>query len=269
MAIAPRVRSSPAAAQGGVEAARGSTQEERAAVVLHRGHGRGDLPAGEGQSLRTICKAPGMPDKETIANWLRRYREFDKQYQDARCDQADMHVEEMLDVARLAKNAKSSEEAQGYRLLVDTLKWRASKVKPRSYGDHAQCGGQRAADDRRATERAARILARAPPRRCSGRAPRVDLPRYRTSCSSFPPPFQVVAGRVDELRRTPPPYSARPARRRRRFSTKPEPLLKMPGGWAPWTTDGLTEPPERGTLAGHSSARIGSYPQPTTVKRRV
>ena len=53
----------------------------------------------------------------------------------ARCDQADALAEEMLDVARSAPRAKSSEEVQGYRLLVDTVKWRASKMKPRSYGD--------------------------------------------------------------------------------------------------------------------------------------
>ena len=53
----------------------------------------------------------------------------------AREDQADAHVEEILDVARKAVHAKTSEEAHGYRLLVDTLKWRASKMKPRSYGD--------------------------------------------------------------------------------------------------------------------------------------
>ena len=53
----------------------------------------------------------------------------------AREDQADALAEEMLDVARSALRAKFSEEAQGYRLLVDTLKWHTSKIKPRSYGD--------------------------------------------------------------------------------------------------------------------------------------
>ena len=60
----------------------------------------------------------------------------------AREDQADAHVEEMLDVARQAVNAKSSEEVQGYKLLVDTLKWRASKMKPRSYGDKLTLEGE-------------------------------------------------------------------------------------------------------------------------------
>jgi len=88
-----------------------------------------------GESLRTVCKAPGMPTFVTVFNWRRAHPEFLEQYARAREDQADAHIEEMLDVARQAVNAKSSEEVQGYRLLVDTLKWRASKMKPRSYGD--------------------------------------------------------------------------------------------------------------------------------------
>ena len=70
--------------------------------------------------------------------WLSAHPEFSQQYARAREGQADAHVEEMLDVARQAVNAKSSEEVQGYKLLVDTLKWRASKMKPRSYGDKLQ-----------------------------------------------------------------------------------------------------------------------------------
>jgi len=76
-----------------------------------------------------------MPGLRTMFEWLSAHPEFSQQYARAREAQADAHVEEMLDVARQAKNAKSSEEVQGYKLLVDTLKWRASKMKPRSYGD--------------------------------------------------------------------------------------------------------------------------------------
>jgi hypothetical protein len=126
-------------------------------IVLRRGHGNASAPKRgttgrpstyteakaaeicrrmvEGQSLRAICKAPGMPGLGTIFNWRRDHPEFLEQYARAREDQADALAEEMLDVARSAPRAKSSEEAQGYRLLVDTLKWRASKMKPKSYGD--------------------------------------------------------------------------------------------------------------------------------------
>ena len=88
------------------------------------------------------ARRPACPTRRPIANWRRAHPEFDKRYQDARCDQADMHVEEMLDIARQAVNAKSAEEIQGYRLLVDTLKWRASKMKPRSYGDKLTLDGE-------------------------------------------------------------------------------------------------------------------------------
>lgn len=56
------------------------------------------------------------------------YPEFLEQYA-REGDQAEALVEEMLDVARSAPRAKSSEEVQGYRLLVDTLKWRAGKIE--------------------------------------------------------------------------------------------------------------------------------------------
>lgn len=92
----------------------------------------------EGESLRTICKAPGMPTFVTVFNWRRAHPEFLEQYEQyarAREDQADALAEEMLDLVRKAVHAKTHEEVQGYRLLVDTLKWRASKMKPKSYGD--------------------------------------------------------------------------------------------------------------------------------------
>jgi hypothetical protein len=60
----------------------------------------------------------------------------------AREAQADALVDEMLEVARQAVHAKTSEEVQGYKLLVDTLKWRASKMKPRSYGDKLTLEGE-------------------------------------------------------------------------------------------------------------------------------
>jgi hypothetical protein len=86
------------------------------------------------------------------------YPEFLEQYA-REGDQADALAEEMLDVARSALRAKSSEEAQGYRLLVDTLKWHASKMKPKSYGGqtHPRRGRVRSGDDRRGTEQAARV----------------------------------------------------------------------------------------------------------------
>jgi hypothetical protein len=115
----------------------------------------------EGESLRTICKAPGMPTFVTVFNWMRAHPEFLEQYARAREAQADAHVEEMLEVARQAVHAKTSEEVQGYRLLVDTLKWRASKMKPKSYGDKVTLEGEvsvRAMSDEQLNARLAYLL---------------------------------------------------------------------------------------------------------------
>ena len=119
----------------------------------------------EGESLRTICKSSGMPTFVTVFNWRRTHPEFLEQYARAREDQADALAEEMLDVARSALRAKSSEEAQGYRLLVDTLKWRASKMKPRSYGDKLRLNaevGVRQMTDEQLNARLAYLLGHRP-----------------------------------------------------------------------------------------------------------
>ena len=106
-----------------------------------------------------------MPTFVTVFNWRRTHPEFLEQYARAREDQADALVEEMLDVARPALRAKCSEEVQGYRLLVDTLKWRASKMKPRSYGDKLRLNaevGVRQMTDEQLNARLAYLLGHRP-----------------------------------------------------------------------------------------------------------
>jgi hypothetical protein len=100
------------------------------------------MPApGGGPIITQYLRGTGMPTFVTVFNWRRAHPEFLEQYARAREDQADAHAEEMLDVARQAVNAKSSEEVQGFRLLVDTLKWRAMKMRPKSYGDKVTLDG--------------------------------------------------------------------------------------------------------------------------------
>lgn len=96
----------------------------------------------EGQSLNAICKAYDMPNINTVYDWREAHPEFNRRYARARCDQADTHTEEMLDVARASRSSKTSEEVQSARLLVDTLKWRASKMKPGTYGDKLMVDAQ-------------------------------------------------------------------------------------------------------------------------------
>lgn len=102
----------------------------------------------EGVSLRSVCKAEGMPDKSTVFRWLRLYPEFRDQYTRAKEESADALVEEILDIADNGSNdwmADNDKDNPGYktngeainrsRLRVDTRKWIASKMKPKKYGE--------------------------------------------------------------------------------------------------------------------------------------
>lgn len=87
----------------------------------------------EGESLRSICRCEGMPDPVTVRRWLAAHEEFRIQYARAREEQADSLAEEMLDAAR--KEAIDQVGVADKRVLIDTLKWRAGKLKPKVYGD--------------------------------------------------------------------------------------------------------------------------------------
>ena len=120
-----------------------------------------------GKSLRSICgKVPGMPKSmHVVWDWRHAHPEFDTKYARARCDQADAHVEEMLDVARRA--SKTSEQVNDKRILVDTLKWRASKMKPKNYGDRLVVEAEinvREMTDEQLRNRVTELLARLGPK---------------------------------------------------------------------------------------------------------
>ena len=86
----------------------------------------------EGRSLRKICSDADMPDAKTIRTWL---GDEDKewfllQYKRAREEQAETYADEMDDLA----NNPNVDVARA-KLIIDTRKWVASKLKPKKYGD--------------------------------------------------------------------------------------------------------------------------------------
>lgn len=98
-----------------------------------------------GESMRSICKLKSMPSWKSVCRWLHAgqtedgselARAFRQRYARAREEQADLLAEEALDAARGA-NARN---ANAKRLLVDTIKWRAGKLKPKAYGDKVEVG---------------------------------------------------------------------------------------------------------------------------------
>jgi len=90
----------------------------------------------DGQSLRSVCSKPDMPNKETVFRWLRTDEEFEARYRVAKQESADSLVDEMRDIvddAGLDPNDK--------RVRIDARKWIASKMKPKVYGDKVQLSG--------------------------------------------------------------------------------------------------------------------------------
>ena len=79
-------------------------------------------------------KFPDLPDPTTIYEWRLDKQEFSQKYARAKLAQAELLAEETLTVARKS----TPERAACDRLLVDTLKWHASKLLPKTYGKAAE-----------------------------------------------------------------------------------------------------------------------------------
>lgn len=82
-----------------------------------------------GESLRKITRDKKMPSISTVMKWRRENEEFSKQYARAKEEQAETFEEMMLEIA------KSEEDVARARLIVDTMKWTSSKLKPKKYGN--------------------------------------------------------------------------------------------------------------------------------------
>lgn len=84
----------------------------------------------EGKSLRSICKAKGMPTEATVRLWAADDREgFYSQYTRARDIGLDCVADEVFEIA------DEGEDPQRDRLRFDARRWYLSKLAPKRYGD--------------------------------------------------------------------------------------------------------------------------------------
>lgn len=95
-----------------------------------------------GESLRSITGADRddfMPAETTVRRWLAGNEgwneEFRRQYAYARDCQADHYADRIVDDAMVATDAAIG------RLRMDALKWAASKLAPKKYGDKVALTG--------------------------------------------------------------------------------------------------------------------------------
>jgi hypothetical protein len=82
-----------------------------------------------GETLRKMVLDEHMPASSAVYRWLDSNQSFKEQYAQARVKQADYYAEMIVD------EAFGSHDAQIGRLRMDALKWAASKIAPKKYGD--------------------------------------------------------------------------------------------------------------------------------------
>ena len=86
----------------------------------------------EGNSLNSWLneKSKSRPKRTTVYRWLGEHEYFRDNYARAREESADFHAEKILEVVE-----RDDLNPNDKRVRIDAMKWVASKLKPRSYGD--------------------------------------------------------------------------------------------------------------------------------------
>jgi hypothetical protein len=92
----------------------------------------------EGESVRAICRSPGMPSEGTIRGWAREDRDgFAARYRLARELQLDYWADEIIDLADHGEL-----DPRDRQIRIDTRKWLMSKLGPRRYGERLLVAGE-------------------------------------------------------------------------------------------------------------------------------
>jgi Asp-tRNA(Asn)/Glu-tRNA(Gln) amidotransferase B subunit len=86
-----------------------------------------------GRSLRQVCGDEGMPDFRTVQRWIVSDGQFAVKYARARVAQADTLFDKMEEVEEAVSNGTMDSHAA--RVVLDSMRWRASKLAPKVYGD--------------------------------------------------------------------------------------------------------------------------------------
>ena len=102
----------------------------------------------QGKGLLQICSNEGMPDRVTVYRWLDANESFRNRYARAREAQMDFYAEQILAISfdesgdilidqdgDRSKAVANHAKVQRDRLKVDSLKWTASRLFPKRYGD--------------------------------------------------------------------------------------------------------------------------------------
>lgn len=86
-----------------------------------------------GRSLRQVCTDEGMPHFTTVLRWVAADGQFASRYARARTAQADTLFDRMEAVEEAV--SAGTMDSHAARVVLDSMRWRASKLAPKIYGD--------------------------------------------------------------------------------------------------------------------------------------
>jgi hypothetical protein len=141
--------STPAKASEAPKKASKSTYSKQIADIIC-------IRLSEGESLKEIVKAEGMPDRATVYRWLLEQPVFCDMYTRAREEQADTLADEIIAIAdeqpdiivvtdkktgAVIEHKLDGAFLQWQKNRIEARKWTAMKLKPKKYGDKLELAG--------------------------------------------------------------------------------------------------------------------------------
>jgi hypothetical protein len=88
----------------------------------------------ESHSLRKLCSLnPDLPCRDSITDYMGVNAEFSAKCARAREDHAEVMDDRILEVAQKVEDGKLDPKAGS--VVISAYQWRASKLKPKKYGD--------------------------------------------------------------------------------------------------------------------------------------
>jgi hypothetical protein len=90
----------------------------------------------EGRSLSSVCRDEDMPNHSVTWRWLAEDSSFQEDYARAIQARAMAHADRVLDVTEAVLRGEIPSDAA--RVALDGMKWTASRLLPKVYGDRTQ-----------------------------------------------------------------------------------------------------------------------------------
>lgn len=91
------------------------------------------------QPLRRVCLADDMPAEGTVYGWIASVPEFAESYARARQARAHSRAEDIDEVTDQIRRGEL--DPTSGRVVIDAMKWQASKEAPRVFGDKLELAG--------------------------------------------------------------------------------------------------------------------------------